>query len=88
MNQIDIKSSLYNYSVFFIDNVKQEIDRLNKEEKVTYVIDRNVYNLYKDYFHKIDIDNIYFIDAEEHHKYLEPCLYLLTFWPSLNLKKN
>ncbi len=33
MNQIDIKSSLYNYSVFFIDNVKQEIDRLNKEEK-------------------------------------------------------
>ncbi len=35
---------------------------------MTYVIDRNVYNLYKDYFHKIDIDNIYFIDAEEHKK--------------------
>lgn len=80
MNQIDIKSSLYNYSVFFIDNVKQEIDRLNKEEKVTYVIDRNVYNLYKDYFHKIDIDNIYFIDAEEHKKNIETCMDLINFW--------
>lgn len=88
MNQIDIKSSLYNYNVFFIDNVKQEIDRLNKEEKVTYVIDRNVYNLYKDYFHEIDIDNIYFIDAEEHKKNIETCMDLVNFWQSIHLKKN
>lgn len=88
MKQINIKSSLYDYSVYFIDDVKQKIDRLSREEKVTYVIDRKVYNLYKNYFGKINIENIYFIDAVEHKKNIETCMNLINFWQSIQLKKN
>ena len=43
MKQIKIKSSLYDYNVQFIDDVKKQIEQLGNEGKVTYVIDQNVY---------------------------------------------
>ena len=53
MRQIKIKSSLYDYSVQFVDDVKKQIEQLGNEGKVTYVIDQNVYRLYPDYFSTI-----------------------------------
>ncbi|MFR0800948.1 MAG: hypothetical protein ACLSHX_08020 [Suilimivivens sp.] len=88
MKQIKIKSSLYDYNVQFIDDVKKQIEQLGNEGKVTYVIDQNVYRLYPDYFSTIEKDNIYFVDAVEHKKNIETCMDLITFWQSIKLKKN
>lgn len=87
MNEIKIKSSLYDYEVFFIDDVKREVHEFCKE-KTTFVIDKNVYDLYKNYFDEIEQNNIYFIDPVENKKNIETCMDLIKFWQSIKLKKN
>lgn len=88
MNQIDIKSRLYDYSVCFIDDVKEELRKLSDGASVTYVIDRNIYSLYPDYFSDIPQDNIYLMDAVEHKKNIDTCMDIISFWQSIKLKKN
>lgn len=88
METINIKSSLYDYQVCFIEDVKSEITKLCNENVCTFVIDKNVYDLYESFFSEIDKDNIYFIDAVESKKNINTCLDLIGFWQSIKLKKN
>lgn len=88
MNSINIKSSLYDYEVNFVDDVKKELSKLCNAESCSFVIDKNVYDLYKDYFVDINVDRVFFIDAVESKKNIETCLELIRFWQSIRLKKN
>lgn len=87
MNSIQIKSSLYDYEVNFVDDVNAKLKELCAE-KCSFVIDKNVYELYKEFFSDIDEGNIYFVDAVESKKNIETCLDLIKFWQSIKLKKN
>ena len=63
MDVINIKSNLYNYSVEFIDGFHNKINDFR--EKCVYVIDRNVFNLYKKGFQNIDKNMIYDSDPKQ-----------------------
>lgn len=87
MENIKIHSNLYDYEVEFIDinanNILEEID-----ENVTYVLDRNVYNLYENLFKNLNHELIYFIDAKEENKDIDSVLELIDFWREKKIKKN
>lgn len=86
MERIDIKSSLYDYSVEFTNNFSEKISEF--EDKLTFVIDRNVYNLYKEKFSAIDETDIFFVDAEEKYKNMDTVMDILCFWQKQKVKKN
>lgn len=85
-NTIDIKSSLYDYSVYFVDS----FDTVLKEysENITYVIDRNVYELYKPSFSGINTDLVFFMDAIESKKNMETVMEIISFWQEKHVRKN
>lgn len=83
---INIKSKLFDYSVEFVETFGQTISAF--EGKLTYVIDRNVYKLYKDKLVTIDEKYIYLVDATEENKTIESILDLIDFWHKNGIKKN
>lgn len=83
---IDIQSKLYDYSVEFIDDTKDVLESF--KENFVYVIDKNVYELYKQAFSNISTDRIYFMQAEEHAKNMNTVLEIINFWKSLGMQKN
>lgn len=87
MDTINIKSSLYDYEVAFIDDVKEELKKICVEN-CSFVIDANIYKLYEDYFTDIDKTRVYIVDAVESKKNIDTCLDLIRFWQSIKLKKN
>lgn len=87
MRKINIKSNLYDYSVEFIANFESKLEEF-KTISSTYVIDQNVYRLYKDRLAGIDPADIYFIDAVESKKNIDTVMDLIRFWKSTGVKKN
>jgi 3-dehydroquinate synthase len=65
--QITINSSTKKYNVNFYSNIKNLIDSF-QNESLLFLIDKTVYNLYKNYFLNT---NYYLIPASEHSKTLE-----------------
>lgn len=86
MDKINIKSSLYNYEVEFITSVAEKIKEFG--EQCTFVIDKNIYELYKKEFADIKSDNIFFINPVESEKNMDTVLKLIYFWKSINIRKN
>lgn len=86
MERIDIKSSLYDYCVEFTNDFANKISEF--EDKLTFVIDRNVYNLYRDKFLSIDEKDIFFVDAEEKYKDMNTVMNIISFWQKLGVRKN
>ncbi|MCX7714777.1 MAG: 3-dehydroquinate synthase [Clostridia bacterium] len=86
MDKIVLKSKLYDYTVEFIDDFKNEIEKL--EGNYTFVIDKNVYELYKDSFEGISIDDIFLVEPVESRKNIEHIMELIYFWQSRKVKKN
>lgn len=86
MDTIKIESSLYDYSVDFVEDFSVKLRDF--EDAVTYVIDRNVYELYKDKFKDIDINKIYFVEAVEHNKNMDTVMDIMAFWQNLGVRKN
>ncbi len=86
MDRIDIKSSLYDYSVEFTKDFESVLDSI--EEQCTYVIDKNVYDLYKNRFSKIDTEKIFFVEAVESKKNMDTVIEIMTFWQKIKVKKN
>ncbi len=87
MDKISIKSSLYDYEVDFVSDVKGQLKELT-EERCSFVIDKNVYDLYPSFFEDISRDNIFFVEAVESKKNIDTCLELIRFWQKIKLKKN
>lgn len=87
MNNIHIKSSLFDYDVEFI---RQDVSGEFKEfgESVYYVVDKNVYALYKRYFQSIEEDAIYLVDATEDNKTIDSVIELVKVWKEKEIRKN
>lgn len=83
---INIKSSLYDYEVEFTSDFQKKLNSM--DEKFVYVIDKNVYELYKERFSDVDLDLVYFMDAVESKKNMDTVIDIMKFWQSIKLKKN
>ena len=80
-----IQSKFKTYSVDFIESIDSKINELANLEETFFVIDRNVYNLYKNEFDKIQNDKLYLIDAIESKKNINTVFEIydkLTLLPS------
>lgn len=86
MDIIEIKSGLYDYMVEFVDDFTAKIKEF--AETTAYVIDKNVYELYEEKFADIEIDKIYLMQADEHHKNMDTVMEIMTFWQRLGVRKD
>ncbi|WP_051197619.1 3-dehydroquinate synthase family protein [Butyrivibrio sp. MB2005] len=86
MDIIDIKSKLYDYSVEFTDDFSKNLEKF--EDTTAYVIDKNVYELYKDKFSGVAEDHIFLMDAVEDKKNMDTCMQIMEFWQKLGVRKN
>lgn len=86
MDTINIRSSLYDYSVEFVDDFGLELQKF--EDTTVYVIDKNVYKLYEDRFKGLDSGRIYLMDAVEHKKNMDTVLDIISFMQKLGVRKN
>ena len=86
MNQIDIKSRLYDYSVLFTDDFEKNLEAMD-EHKV-FVIDRNVYRLYEEKFASVKKEDVFFMEAVESKKNMDTVMEILTFLQQRKVKKN
>ena len=84
MDVIEIKSSLYNYSVEFVDDFSEKLKTFN--ERTFYVIDKNVYELYKEKF--IDCKQIFLMDAVEDKKNMDTVMEIISFMQNIGLRKD
>lgn len=84
--QIDIRSSLYDYSVRFVDDFENVIKEFG--DTTMYVIDRNVYSLYHNKLSHIDNNKVYFVDATEEAKQMETVMDIVFTWKKKEMRKN
>jgi 3-dehydroquinate synthase len=89
MNKIEIKSMRYDYDVVFIDNLTKEIQNITSQFGTAFIIDENIWNLYKDQL-GIDKDNhkIYLVSPTEENKTLDGVISVLEFWESQNVQRT
>lgn len=86
MNKIDIKSNLYDYSAEVIEDFSSVLSSFGN--KVVYVIDRNVYELYKDKFTGIDTNKLYLMNAVENDKNMDTVMDIIMFYKLSGVKKD
>ena len=60
MEEMKISSSLYDYSVSFINDFSEQI--LSFSEKCVFVLDKNVFELYKSSFSIVDKSKCFFLE--------------------------
>lgn len=84
--EIQIHSNLYDYSVEFIESFASTLQLF--QEHTVYVIDRKVYELYKDSMKGVSLDNIYFVDALEEYKNMDTIMEIVEFWKERKVHKN
>lgn len=83
---INISSRLYDYTVQFISDFANRLKKF--QGNVTYVIDKNVYQIYKTRLADIDVAKIYFMEPLENKKNMETVLDIIDFWHKLGVRKN
>ena len=86
MKTIDIKSSLYDYSVLFTDDFEKQIIEFGNN--TVYVIDQNVYKLYENKFASVPRDDIFFMEAVESKKNMDTVMEIISFMQSRGVRKN
>ena len=86
MNEITITSKLYDYSVTFINDFSSVINDFS--DTTAYVIDKNVYSLYKDGFKDIQMNKIFYMDAVENKKNMDTVMEIIEFFHNIGVKKN
>lgn len=86
MNKIDIRSSLYNYSAEIIDDFSVVLSVFGN--KAVYVVDKNVYNLYKNIFSSIPTEKIYLMNAVESNKNMDTVMDIILFYKNSGVKKD
>ena len=87
MKSLNIKSNIHNYQVDFKENLSF-IKTLLKLEKAIFVIDKNVYKLYKKEFKNISKDKLLLLDAIEEKKTLKSVQKIYEFLAKEDAKKN
>lgn len=84
---MEIKSVFKNYQVHLEENF-DFINKLNKIENSIYVIDKNVYELYKQYFNDIALDKLYILEATEQNKVIDTALEICEKITEIPAKRN
>ena len=87
MKQLKIKSNIHNYKVEFKKDLTF-IQKLIKLEKKVFVIDKNVYKLYKDELKDIKKEELFLLDAIEEKKTLKSVQKIYKFLAKFDAKKN
>lgn len=82
-----VKSNIKNYSVEIHDTIDFLYD-LTRIEKSFFVIDSNVFNLYKKYFNNIEKNRLFVLDALEENKQIETALLICEKMVSFPEKRN
>ena len=84
-----IMSKLKNYEVIFEENTKFISELLNLDNSL-FVIDKNVYELYKDKlnFKNINSGRLFVLEAREENKVIETALDICELITKLNAKRN
>ena len=83
-----VKSSLRDYSVIFIEDFKKNIIK-EKSDKQYFIIDRKIYNLYKNFFDKKKIiQKSIIIKADENAKSFENFAKYANTLIKLKIDKN
>lgn len=86
MDKINIHSSLYDYEVEFVDDFEKKLQTF--EGNITYVIDKNVFDLYQQRFSGINMQHVYLMDVVEDKKNMETVMEIITFWQQIGVRKN
>ena len=83
-----IESYLKQYKVNLEENFNFFIN-IKKEHNKLFVIDKNVYNIYRDkLFYDLNEEDIYLLDAIEENKNIETALDICDMFMKLSAKKN
>lgn len=86
MDTINIHSRLYDYTVDFTEDFSAELARFT--ESTAYVIDKNVFGLYKKAFAHLELSKIFFMDAVEHRKNMDTVMEMIRFFQILGVRKD
>lgn len=87
MKTLQIKSNIHNYNVFF-ENDLNFINGLSKMQNAIFMIDENIFRLYKNNFAEIKEENLFLFEAIEENKTLESVMELYKFLATKDAKKN
>jgi len=87
MTNLKLNSNIHNYEVSFEDNF-DFLKKLTSLEKKVFVIDKNVYKLYKKLFKDIKKDELFLLDAIEEKKTLKSVTKLYKFLATKDAKRN
>ncbi|WP_415397880.1 AroB-related putative sugar phosphate phospholyase (cyclizing) [Sulfurimonas sp. CS5] len=87
MSKLELNSNIHNYEVAFCDSFNFLDDLMNIEKKV-FVIDKNVYKLYKELFKNIRKDELFLFDAIEEKKTLKTVEKIYKFLATKDAKRN
>ncbi len=82
-----VKSALRNYEVVF-ENDFGFIENFVNIQNAFFVIDKNLYDLYKKVFNDIPQDKLFIIEAIEDNKKIEQVLFICERMISLDAKRN
>lgn len=86
MDTIKISSNLYDYSVDFTKDFTEQL--LSFEETTVFIIDKNVYHLYKEKFQMVSTDRIYLMEPIESCKNMETVMDIISFFKKLGVRKS
>lgn len=86
MKKIEIASKLYDYTVNFTDDFKKALNPSDKN--AVYIIDKNVYDLYKNKLTDIDTQKIYLMEPFESKKTMDTVMDIILYWKKIGVKKN
>jgi len=87
MKSLKIKSNIHNYKVNFKEDLNFIQDLISLDKRV-FVIDKNVYNLYKKEFQYIKRSELFLLDAIEEKKTLKSVEKIYKFLATFDAKKN
>ena len=87
MKTLIINSNIHKYRVDFKNDL-DFLEDLNKLEKKVFVIDKNVYKLYRKKFKDIKKSDLFLLDAIEENKTLKTVQKIYKFLATFNAKKN
>jgi len=87
MTNLKLNSNIHNYEVSFEENFNF-IEKLISLKKRVFVIDKNVYKLYKKFFKNIENDDLFLLDAIEEKKNLKTVEKIYKFLAKNDAKRN
>lgn len=87
MNGLKLKSNIHDYEVEFCENFNF-MKELKEIDKKVFVLDKNIYDLYKDLFKDIDKKDLFLLDAIEEKKTLKSVEEIYKFLVTKDAKRN